>query len=154
MLVKTSSTVAAVEAILNDEENGYSSAAIASSMCEQLFDGIQVLRKGIQDEACESLFLWPVRVHFFPVRTFVEGVTYLLLTPLFQQISRDFTSLPGRSMDDCRLPKILATHVHGVGGCCESPNRKAVIHYPAPRTSVHGPVTEHVGSAWRAYYQH
>ena len=56
MLVKTASTVAAVETILADEENGYSSAAIASSMCEQLFDGVQVLQKGIQDEACKSLF--------------------------------------------------------------------------------------------------
>ena len=55
--MKTSSTVAAVEAILADEENGYTSAAIASSMCEQLFDGVQVLQKGIQDEACESPFL-------------------------------------------------------------------------------------------------
>ena len=57
MLVKTPSTVAAVEALLSDEEEGYSSAAIASGVCEKLFDGIQVLYKGIQDETCESLML-------------------------------------------------------------------------------------------------
>jgi prephenate dehydratase len=53
VLVKTPSTVAGVEAILNDEREGRSSAAIASSVCERLFDGIQVLQKGIQDQACE-----------------------------------------------------------------------------------------------------
>ena len=57
VLVKTPSTVAAVETILVDEENGYSSAAIASSVCEQLFDGVQVLRRGIQDEDCKSPLL-------------------------------------------------------------------------------------------------
>jgi len=56
VLVKTPSTVAAVEALLNDEEEGRSSAAIASSVCERLFDGVQVLYKGVQDEACESGF--------------------------------------------------------------------------------------------------
>lgn len=50
VLVKTPSTVAGVEAILNDKQYGSSSAAIASSVCELLFDGIQVLHKGIQDE--------------------------------------------------------------------------------------------------------
>lgn len=50
VLVKTPSTVAAVEAILNDEREGCVSAAIASSVCEHLFDGIQVMYKGIQDE--------------------------------------------------------------------------------------------------------
>jgi len=50
VLVKTPSTVAAVESILSDEENGYSSAAIASGVCERLFDGIQVLKRGVQDE--------------------------------------------------------------------------------------------------------
>ena len=53
--MKTPSTVAAVAAILEDEQNGYSSAAIASGVVEQLFDGIQVLERGIQDETCESL---------------------------------------------------------------------------------------------------
>ena len=56
MLVKTPSTVAAVEALLSDEEEGRSSAAIASGVCERLFDGVQVLFKGVQDEACESGF--------------------------------------------------------------------------------------------------
>jgi len=51
VLVKTPSTVAAVEALLSDEKEGYSSAAIASSVCETLFDGVQVLYKGIQDES-------------------------------------------------------------------------------------------------------
>lgn len=51
--MKTSSTVAAVEALLNDEQEGHSSAAIASSVCERLFDDIQVLQKGIQDETCK-----------------------------------------------------------------------------------------------------
>jgi len=50
VLVKTSSTVAAVEALLNEEHEGLSSAAIASSACERWFDGIQILQKGIQDE--------------------------------------------------------------------------------------------------------
>ena len=58
VLVKTPSTVAAVEALLNDEEEGRSSAAIASGVCERLFDGVQVLFKGVQDEACESGFLY------------------------------------------------------------------------------------------------
>lgn len=57
VLVKTPSTVAAVEALLSDEQEGYSSAAIASGVCETLFDGIQVLYKGIQDETCKSLAL-------------------------------------------------------------------------------------------------
>jgi len=48
------STVAGVEALLSDEQDGYSSAAIASSVCELLFDGIQLLQKGVQDETCES----------------------------------------------------------------------------------------------------
>ena len=58
VLVKTPSTVAAVEALLSDEEEGRSSAAIASGVCERLFDGVQVLFKGVQDEACESGFLY------------------------------------------------------------------------------------------------
>jgi len=53
VLVKTPSTVAAVEALLSDEQDGCSSAAIASGVCERLFDDIQVLQKGIQDETCE-----------------------------------------------------------------------------------------------------
>lgn len=57
MLVKTPSTVAAVETLLRDEEEGRSSAAIASSVCERLFDGIQILQKGIQDEKCELEFV-------------------------------------------------------------------------------------------------
>jgi hypothetical protein len=65
VLVKTPSTVAAVEAILNDEKEGCSSAAIASSVCERLFDGVQVLYKGVQDEACES--------GFFPHPSYMEG---------------------------------------------------------------------------------
>jgi hypothetical protein len=50
--------VAAVEALLNGQQEGFSSAAIASSVCEHLFDGIQVLQKGIQDEACEWRFFF------------------------------------------------------------------------------------------------
>ncbi|KAF9650041.1 PDT-domain-containing protein [Thelephora ganbajun] len=51
VLVKTSSTAAAVQALLSDDQDGRSSAAIASNVCERLFDGIQVLQRGIQDEA-------------------------------------------------------------------------------------------------------
>jgi len=72
VLVKTPSTVAAVEALLNDEQEGCSSAAIASSLCERLFDGIQVLYKGVQDEACES--------GLFRIRFFFLQVANLLLT--------------------------------------------------------------------------
>lgn len=64
--MKTPSTVAAVEALLEDEEDGYSSAAIASSVVERLFDGIQLLEKGIQDEACELLLF--AHVSASPVR--------------------------------------------------------------------------------------
>lgn len=57
VLVKTPSTVAAVKALLDDEEEGHSSAAIASGVCVNLFDGIQVLYKGVQDESCELSML-------------------------------------------------------------------------------------------------
>jgi hypothetical protein len=63
--VKTPSTVAGVEALLDDEQNGSSSAAIASSVCERLFDGVQVLQKGIQDETCESPLLLARSYPFF-----------------------------------------------------------------------------------------
>ena len=104
--MKTSSTVAAVEAILDDEENGYSSAAIASSLCEQLFDGVQLLKKGVQDEACESLFLLACSRPFFPVRSSMEGVTYLLLLALFSQANFTRFYILARSING-RLPSTL-----------------------------------------------
>ena len=73
VLVKTPSTVAAVEALLSDEREGYSSAAIAPSACERLFDGVQVLYKGVQHEACESGI-------FASVSFFLHGRRGLLLT--------------------------------------------------------------------------
>lgn len=55
-LVKTSSTVAAVEAVLSDESG--TSAAIASKLSVRLFDGLELLYEGIQDENCKLLFLF------------------------------------------------------------------------------------------------
>jgi len=105
-LVKTPSTVAGVEALLNDEQDGYSSAAIASSVCEHLFDGIQLLQKGVQDETCESLSLLTCsHLVFFPVRSLVRDVAYLpLLMSVFPANFTRFYVL-GRSIDG-RLPTI------------------------------------------------
>ncbi|PPQ70775.1 hypothetical protein CVT24_001062, partial [Panaeolus cyanescens] len=47
-LVKTSSTAAAAQALL---QRGSDSAAICSSICATLFDGLDILRHGIQNEA-------------------------------------------------------------------------------------------------------
>lgn len=83
MLVKTPSTVAAVETILSDEQDGYSSAAIASSVCERLFDGIQVLYKGVQDEKGELIsllilsFFFASALFLFPALPIVDDVAYL-----------------------------------------------------------------------------
>lgn len=152
--MKTSSTVAAVEALLDDKEHGYSSAAIASSVCERLFDGIQLLWKGIQDEACKSLLFAPVPP---PCTAFVKGVTYLILACSSQQISRGFISLPDRSMDNCRRPPVPTSRVHvqshGPRVYCESVNNKATIRRLAPRPSVRGSVSGHAGLTWQAYCQ-
>lgn len=51
-LVKTSSTVAAVEAILSEESGN--SAAIASRVAVTLFDGLELLLEGIQDQQSNS----------------------------------------------------------------------------------------------------
>jgi len=55
--MKISSMVIMVGTVLDGEDNWYSSTVVAPSMCEQLFDGIEILQKVVQDEACELLFL-------------------------------------------------------------------------------------------------
>jgi prephenate dehydratase len=52
--VKTPSTAAAVEAVSSSVLG--TSAAIGSKLSAQLFDGIELLYEGIQDENCELLF--------------------------------------------------------------------------------------------------
>ena len=147
VLVKAHCTVAVIGVILNDEENRYSSAAIASSACQQFFDGIQLLKKGVQDEVCESRFLLACsHLFFFSCTVIRGGATYLLpSTPAFlANFTRPF---PGRLMDDSHQPPTLITRVRGVRGCCELSIRKATIRHPAPQTSVNSPVRGRAGAA-------
>ena len=144
MLVKTPSTVAAVEALLNDEEEGRSSAAIASGVCERLFDGVQVLFKGVQDEACES--------SFFCIRVFhSEGVAYLL--SMSQQILRDFIFSRDRLTKSFPRPRSLVARghiqLHKTRGWYESVNRKTMDPRSAPHTR--GSATGCAEVVWRTY---
>jgi len=53
ILVKTASTAAAAQAILSDPEPA-ECAAICSSLCATIFDGLEILHKGIQNENVNS----------------------------------------------------------------------------------------------------
>ena len=119
VLVETFTPVAALEAILADCGGVYSHLAIASSVCEQLFDDTQLLKKGVQGEACESWFLSACsRLFFFLIRSFVEGwPAFFPRRYFFQQMSRDITFLPGRLMESCHQHPTLVAHVRGVRGC-------------------------------------
>jgi prephenate dehydratase len=74
-LVKTTSTMAAVEAVLSDETR--TSAAIASKHSVTLFQDLQVLHEGIQDETCE----FPPR---FFARVLISGYVYFADSKLYK----------------------------------------------------------------------
>lgn len=53
--IKTSSTAAAAQALLNNPPD---CAAICSSICATLFEGIEILSTNIQNEQCKSLLIF------------------------------------------------------------------------------------------------
>ena len=48
-LEKKTSTAAAARSLFDDDELGMRSAAICSTICEKVFDGLEILARSVQD---------------------------------------------------------------------------------------------------------
>jgi len=75
--IKTKSTAAAAQALLNNPPD---CAAICSSICATLFEGIEVLFTNIQNEQCES-FLTPMK-HFLGLIGCTQRITRVFISQL------------------------------------------------------------------------
>ncbi|KIP12416.1 hypothetical protein PHLGIDRAFT_257761 [Phlebiopsis gigantea 11061_1 CR5-6] len=84
-LEKKTSTAAAARSLFDDDDLGMRSAAICSTICEKVIDGLEILQRSVQDSKSEST------PHCRP-RLYVNGCSQLI-TPV--STSSHMDSTPG-----------------------------------------------------------